>query len=104
MDRRTFVNGLALYLFSSASGVEAAQASKVYRIGWLSTGSPDSHGALLLTFQDGLRKNGLIDGQNVSIEYRWANGDLDRLPALASELVELKPDVIVTAPASSGVI
>jgi len=103
MNRRTFVNVIALCLLVSPCA-HAAQTSKMYRIGWLSAGSPETNKSLLLAFQDGLRKHGLIEGQNISIEYRWAAGNLDRLPSLAAELVELKPDVIVTAPASSGVV
>ena len=103
MKRRTFVNVIALCLLVSPCA-HPAQTSKMYRIGWLSAGSSETNKALLLAFQDGLREHGLIEGQNISIEYRWAAGNLDRLPSLAAELVELKPDVIVTAPASSGVV
>ena len=96
MDRRTFVNGFSLCLLVSPCAVDAAPASKVYRIGWLSPGSPESQRALLLAFQDGLRKHGLIDGQNISIEYRWANGENDRLPELAADLVRRGVNVIAT--------
>jgi len=67
------------------------------RIGWLSTGSTASHGLLLEGFREGLRELGYIEGRNIAIEYLWAEGRLDRLPQLATELVQLKVDVLVTA-------
>jgi len=67
------------------------------RIGWLSTGSTTSHGPLLEGFREGLRELGYMEGRNIAIEYRWAEGRLDRLPQLATELVQLKVDVLVTA-------
>ena len=51
----------------------------------------------IAAFVDGLRELGYVDGKNIRIEYRWAEGRFDRLPQLAAELVALKPDVIVTA-------
>ena len=72
----------------------AAQTADLVRIGFLRAEGPD---ALLDAFQRGLREVGYVDGQNVVVEQRWANGYLDRLPALAAELVQLKVDVIVTA-------
>ncbi len=67
------------------------------RIGWLSTGSTTSHGLFLDGFREGLRELGYKEGRNITIEYRWAEGRLDRLPQLATELVQLKVDVLVTA-------
>lgn len=73
-----------------------AQA-KPRRVGWLTAGSPKSHARVLEAFRDGLRQHGWVEGRNVTLELRWAQGDLERLPALAEELVRLKPEVILTA-------
>jgi putative ABC transport system substrate-binding protein len=75
---------------------EAQQAAKVARIGWL---TPDLSGPSLIkeAFLQGLRDLGYVEGRNVVIEYRSAEGKLERLPALAAELVSLKVDVIVAA-------
>jgi putative ABC transport system substrate-binding protein len=73
-----------------------AQA-KLRRVGWLTAGSPKSHAKLLQVFREGLREYGWVEGKNLTLELRWAEGNLDRLPALAADLVRLEPDVIVTA-------
>jgi putative ABC transport system substrate-binding protein len=65
------------------------------RIGWVVTGSPTSHRFSLAAFQDGLKALGYVEGKNISIEYRWAEGDLSRLPELANDLVQQKVDVIL---------
>jgi len=67
------------------------------RIGWLSTGSATSHGHLLEAFREGLRELGYLEGKNIAIEYRWAEGRLDTLPHLAMELAQLNVHLIVTA-------
>ena len=72
-------------------------SAKLRRVGWLTGGSPKSHAKLLEAFRDGLREHGWVEGKNFALELRWAEGDLSRLPALAAELVRLKPEVIVTA-------
>ena len=59
------------------------------------TGSPTSHRFSLAAFQDGLKALGYVEGQNISIEYRWADGNLSRLPELANDLVQQKVDVIM---------
>ena len=100
--------GLAVVLAVSLFGPLAAepqQPGKVYRLGWLVSGSPVSHGLSLAAFKDGLQKLGYAEGRNIKIEYRWAEGNLGRLPELASELVRLKVDVILaggTAGASAA--
>jgi putative tryptophan/tyrosine transport system substrate-binding protein len=75
--------------------VEAQQAAKIARIGWLS-GSVAANPHLREAFLQGLRDLGYVEGRNVVIEYRSAEGKVERLPALAAELVALKVDVIVT--------
>jgi len=76
---------LILGLALAPLAVEAQQAGKVYRIGWLSSASPSAGVACLQAFKDGLRELGYSEGQNLAIEYRWAEGREDRLSALAAD-------------------
>ena len=71
-----------------------AQQSKMPVIGFLSGVSPGAYAPFVEAFRQGLDEQGLVEGKNVAIEYRWAEGHYDRLPALAAELVALKVDVI----------
>ena len=81
--------------------VQAQQSKKVHRIGFLGASSPSAISGRLDAFRQGLRERGYVEGKNIVIEYRYAEGKLDRLPALAAELVRLKVDVMVLAgPAS----
>ena len=79
---------------------EAQQPTKVPRIGWLSSPSLSLNAARVEAFRQGLRELGYVEGKNIVIEWRSAEGKLDRFPALAAELVRLKVDVIVTAGAA----
>jgi putative ABC transport system substrate-binding protein len=72
-----------------------AQQKAMPVIGYLGTGDPN-HGPLLAAFRQGLSESGYVEGQNVAIEYRWAQGQYDRFPALAADLVGRKVDVIVS--------
>src|SRR5580704_6597645 len=75
----------------------AAHAQRpIPTVGFLHGGSEAGLGSQATAFRDGLRKGGYIDGQNVNIEYRWADGRFDQLPALAAELVRRPVDVIAT--------
>jgi putative tryptophan/tyrosine transport system substrate-binding protein len=99
MQRRAFLGGLVAILtgpwFSPASFAE--QPTKLPVIGYLGNISPGSNTAsLIAAFRQGLSETSYLEGQNVSIEYRWAEGHYDRLPALAADLVGRKVDVIVT--------
>ncbi len=86
--------GLLVLLVGWAGMAEAQQPKKVPRIGYLSARSgPESRDE---SFRQGLRELGYVEGKNIVIESRYAEGKLDRLPALAAELVRLKVDVIVT--------
>ena len=71
-----------------------AQQKAMPVIGFLGAGSPGSQAALVAAFREGLSQTGWVEGQNLTIEYRWAEGRLDRLPALATDLVDRKVDVI----------
>jgi putative ABC transport system substrate-binding protein len=84
---------LFLALFRSA---EAQQPKKVPRIGYLSPTSPSLSPTRIKAFRQGLHELGYVEGKNIIIEYRYAEGKFDRLPALAAELVRLKVDLIVT--------
>jgi len=95
MNRRTFLCGLTVGTFA-APLVAEAQPARVPRIGYLGNGSPPPV-LSELPFNRGLRELGWIEGQTVTIEYRWAEGKADQLPALADELVRAKVDVMVVA-------
>ena len=83
-------------LFALSGSAEAQQTTKVPRIGYLTGASPSSMSARTEAFSQGLRELGYMEGKNIVIEYRYAEEKLDRLPALAAELVRLKVDVIVS--------
>ena len=95
MKRRNFI-GLLGVAAAWPLGARAQQAAKVARIGFLGTSSLDLERPLVDAFRQRLSELGHVDGQNVAIEYRWAEGQDSRLPALAAELVRVRPDVIVT--------
>ena len=76
---------------------EAQQPKKVPRIGYLSATDPASDSARSEAIRLALRELGYIEGQNIAIEYRYAEGKHDRFPELAAELVRLKVDIIVVA-------
>jgi putative ABC transport system substrate-binding protein len=92
------VLAVVLVLLLSPLAASAQQAGKVYRIGFLGNSGSTPLGARFVeAFRLGLRERGWIEGQNLVIEYRWAEGNPDRLPALAADLVRLKVDLIVAA-------
>jgi len=86
---------LALSLILAPLAAEARQAGKIARIGILRVGSPPD--PYVEAFRQGLRELGYVEGRNISIEYRWAEGREERLPGLAADLVRLKVDVIVAS-------
>jgi putative ABC transport system substrate-binding protein len=96
---------VAVFILAASLAAEAQPTGKVYRIGYLSQGSGSSSAYLrpLEEFRQGLRDLGWVEGQNVIIEYRFAEGQPDRLPALAEELVRLKVDVIAATPTPAAV-
>jgi putative ABC transport system substrate-binding protein len=89
---------LALAFFAAPLAVRAQQPQKVYRVGVLSPFSASfGPGPSFEAFRQTFRELGYVDGRNVALEYRWADGRSDRLPDLAAELVQLRVDVIFSA-------
>jgi putative ABC transport system substrate-binding protein len=88
---------LALVLAVSPLVAEAQGAGKVWRIGYLGNSSPSLEPDLIKSFREGLQGFGHVEGQDIVIEYVWAQGRYDQLPALAAELVRHKVDVILTS-------
>jgi putative ABC transport system substrate-binding protein len=96
IGRRRFLATLGGLAVAWPLAARAQQpATKVHRIGWLVTGTPTSYRFSLAAFLDGLKALGYVEGRNISIEYRWAEGDVAQLPKLANELVEQKVDIIL---------
>ena len=91
-----FVYTLGVLLLALCASAEAQQPKKVPRIGYLSGGSPTTNPMRDEAFKQGLRALGYVEGQNILIEYRWAEGKDERHAPLAAELVSLGVDVIVT--------
>ena len=86
MKRREFI-GLISGVAATWPLVVRAQQPAVPVIGYLSSASSQGHASYLAGFHEGLREGGFIEGKNVTIEYRWANGQYQRLPELAADLV-----------------
>jgi putative ABC transport system substrate-binding protein len=103
-SRRSFI-GFAILGALAAPRAVGAQARKVARIGVLSPFTPpDGPAPSFQVLRDTLRELGHVEGVNVSFEYRWAGGKYDRLPALATELVQSKVDVILSAWGTPGAL
>ena len=92
MERRAFFGAVTGGLLAA----QAQQGAKVYRIGVLGAGSESEYNSKVEAMRQGLRDLGYIDGKNVIIEYRWAEGRYERLPDLAASLLQSKVDIIVT--------
>jgi putative ABC transport system substrate-binding protein len=105
MNRRAFITLLGGAAVAWPLSAHAQQAAKVPRIGFLGNSTAVLETNLVGPFRDGLRDLGYEEGRNIVIEYRWAEGEYERLPALIGELIASKVDVIVTAgtPASLAV-
>ena len=95
MDRRTFIGGVAGSLLCAPIAARA-QPEKVYRVGILETVPASRNAANLDALRKGLRDLGYVEGRNLIIEYRSADGRAERFPELAAELVRLKVDLVVT--------
>jgi putative tryptophan/tyrosine transport system substrate-binding protein len=96
MKRRITVLALGAVLFALCFSAEAQQPKKVPRIGFLAvSGDPNNPGPWVEAFRRGLRDLGYIERKNLLVEYRYIEGKLDRIPTLVTELLQLKPDVLV---------
>jgi ABC-type uncharacterized transport system substrate-binding protein len=95
MKKNFFGLTLCALLLAVTFSVEAQQPKKIPRIGYLSSGSPPNTPEFREAFRQGLRDLGYVEGKNIVIEYRWAEGKFDRMPELAAELVRLKVDIIL---------
>ena len=91
---------LSALLFAFCLSAEAQQAAKIPRVGILFIGGRDQ--PHVEAFKQGLRERGYTEGKNIVLDYRYAEGNVDRLPSLAAELVQLKVDVIVTTSGNSA--
>jgi putative tryptophan/tyrosine transport system substrate-binding protein len=100
MDRRTFIRILTGGLLAAPLAAEAQPAAGVHRIGYLSPGFPSTDTnppQIVDAFRARLAELAYIEGQNLKLEFRFAEGDTERLPGLAAELVRLRPAIIVTS-------
>ncbi len=95
-SRRAFICTLAGGLLAAPRAAEAQQSGKVYRIGFLGGASRSGYVAQIEALRLGLQDRGYVEGRNITIEYRWAEGKYDRLPTLAAELVRLNVNIIIT--------
>jgi putative ABC transport system substrate-binding protein len=97
IERRAFIGTLAVGFLAPPFAAAAQQVGRVYRIVYLGNSSPTLEADLVDAFRQGLRNLNYLEGKNVVIEYRWAEGRNDRFPALVAEAVRLKADVILTS-------
>ena len=103
MRRRAFVAGIAGSAFTWPLAVRAQQPAMPV-IGFLHLTSLETNRENLATFRQGLADTGYIEGKNVAIEYRWAQGRNDRLPTLVAELVRLRVSIIVVLESTNGAL
>ncbi len=97
IDRRAFITCVGAGILAAPLTADAQQAAKVARIGFLGNSTAALEANLVGPFREGLRDLGYVEGRNILIEYRWAEGKYERFPALIAELIALKVDLIVTA-------
>ena len=97
MNRRAFLCGLTLGTLSASLAAQGQQTGKVYRIGVLVVSSRAAALHLIEALEQGLRDRGYVEGRNIALEYRFAEGRPERLPDMAVELVRLKVDLIMAA-------
>jgi len=97
MRRREFITLVSGVMFACPVVARAQQQPTMPVIGFLHYGSAKAYAHTVSAVRQGLRESGFVEGQNVAIEYRWAEGQYDRLPALAGELVQRQVLAIVAA-------
>ena len=97
--RISFIATLLCVAFAAPLRVDAQPTSKIPRIGYLSGATPATGGPFVEAFKQGLRELGYVEGQNITLEVRWAEGRTERIPDLVAELVRFKVDVLVVATA-----
>jgi putative ABC transport system substrate-binding protein len=102
MRRRAFITLLGGAAAGWPLAARAQQAGKLPTIGFLGATTPSAGGQLLAAFLQRLRELGWVDGRNVAIEIRWAEGRTNRFAEIAAELVRRKVDVILTTPRRSS--
>ena len=95
---------LALVLLAAPRPTPAQQAKQVYRIGYMSIPSRESAEHLIPVFVQALRARGLVEDENLIIEWRWAEGKLERLPVFAQDLVQRKVDLIIAPQTDSALV
>ena len=95
MSKKVFSLALGAMLFAFCGSVDAQQTGKIFRIGFLDSSNASGMAGLLGPFQQELNKFGWIEGKNITIEHRFAEGKPERLPELAADLVRLKVDLIM---------
>jgi ABC-type uncharacterized transport system substrate-binding protein len=96
MRRREFINLFGSTVIAWPVAARAQQSTTIIpRVGWLVTGSPTTYRFSLAAFLDGLKAAGRVEGQNIKIEYRWAQGNPAQLPELANDLVQQNVDAIL---------
>lgn len=96
MIKKLFIWVLATFLLATVSFADAQQPGKVYRIGYLWSSRQEQGQGRLDAFKQGMRGHGYVEGKNLAIEYRWADGKFEWLADLAADMVRLNVDVIVT--------
>src|SRR5262249_55549445 len=97
MKKQIFALSFGAVLFALCGSAQAQQTSKIFKIGYLDNSTAAGSAGLLEVFWQEMRKLGWIEGKNITIEYRFAEQKLERLPELAAELVRLKVDLIVVS-------
>jgi putative tryptophan/tyrosine transport system substrate-binding protein len=103
MRRRAFIEGVAAFGVAWPLAARAQQSS-VPVIGFLSYGSPEAYPQALAAFQKGLNELGFVDGQNLTIEYRWAGNEYAQFPSLAADLVRRQVNVVVVLGSTPGTL
>ena len=96
IDRRKIIIALGAGALAPLALFAQQQPMKIARIGVLGLANPVAYAAMIDSLRAGLRDLGYVEGKNIVIEFRWADGKYERLPELASELARLKVDIIVT--------